>query len=85
MLSVVQHMSVELLAKNAEFSTNWQTSRRDLDLASTLSQITNVKRDEKSWSRASLPVRFGGLGLRPGADPEIYFGGGQVEQDFFFK
>ena len=38
---------------------------------STLSQFNNISIDEKSWSQASLPVRFGRLGLRFAVDVSL--------------
>ena len=38
---------------------------------STLSQITNVRMNEKSWSQASLPIRFGWLELRQAVDVSL--------------
>ena len=65
-------------------------------IRSTLSQITNVRINEKSWSQASLPFRFGGLGLRQAVDvsllafvcsltglfPPVFFSAGLFPTDF---
>ena len=36
----------------------------DDSFRSTLEAITNVKLDEFSWNQGSLPLAFGGLGIR---------------------
>ena len=39
-------------------------SKIDILLRTTTEGITNVHFDDRSWTQAALPVRFGGLGLR---------------------
>jgi hypothetical protein len=52
------------LLRTAPCSLSPEAARLDEDLRSILGAITNIQLSQEAWSQASLPVRWGGIGVR---------------------
>ena len=55
---------LQYLLRSAPCSTSSMTEHLDGVIRRIVSSVANVKFDEESWVQASLPVRWGGLGVR---------------------
>jgi len=52
------------LLRTAPCGSSPETQRFDEVLREAVSSLCNVRFDDKSWAQASLPVRWGGIGVR---------------------
>jgi len=56
------------LLRTSPCSTSAETTHLDEVIKSALSSLLNVKLGEETWAQASLPVRWGGIGVRSTVD-----------------
>lgn len=59
---------LQYLLRTAPCFMSGKVEQFDELVRSTLETVTNVKLDSRAWSQASLPVRWGGLGVRSAVD-----------------